>query len=233
MLLPEKTDLELQAAIKEFQEKNPFLPIHQIITSLIREEILSCRLEPGSRMNEEQWAARCAASRTTIRKAFDTLVEEGWLEKREGHGVWVSRLVRDDYRDLMDFRAVIEPAACRLAARNCGREDLKRIETYARACDTTDMVALYHADTRFHRAVFAACRNPYLIQAYEMVFRKLERGKIFGVEDFSDAFREVYQSHMAIYGAIRDRDEDLAERMGAQHVKMMTDSKIIRRSQEN
>ena len=77
--------------------------------------------------------------------------------------------------------------------------------------------------------MFIAARNPYLLQAYEQVRAKLDRGKLYGVEDFGDAFREVYQSHMAIYEAIRDRDEELAERLGAQHVKMMTDSKIIRR----
>ena len=229
MLLPESTAAEIQAKIREFQDSNPFLPIHQIITSLIREEILTCRLEPSAKMNEEHWAKRCAVSRTTIRKAFDTLGEEGWLEK-EGHGVRVSRLIRDDYRDLMDFRAAVEPAVCRLAARSCGREDLKRIETFARNSDTRDMVALYSADTSFHQAVFIAARNPYLLQAYAQVRAKLARGKLYGVEDFGDAFREVYQSHMAIYEAIRDRDEELAERLGAQHVKMMTDSTIIRRA---
>ena len=32
MLLPESTAAEIQAKIREFQDSNPFLPIHQIIT---------------------------------------------------------------------------------------------------------------------------------------------------------------------------------------------------------
>lgn len=222
----------LEERIQRLQEENPFLPMNQIISTLVREDILTCRLEPGARLNEEQWARRYSTSRTTIRKAFDVLLEEGWLKKDEGHGVRVSRMLREDYLDLMEYRAIIEPAACRLAARNRDRNDLARMEAAVELGNTSAVTALYDGDTQFHLAVFRAAKNPYLSEAYELVRQKLERGKIYGAEDFSDIYKDIYREHSAILKVIRDGNEEQARRLGQQHIKMMLDSRLIRRREQ-
>lgn len=232
MMLADDDKLGVQERIECMQGENPFLPMNQIVCSLVREDILTCRLEPGARLSEEWCAQQYAASRTTIRKAFDTLLEEGWLKKDDGHGVKVSNILREDYLDLMEYRTVIEPAACRLAARNRDREDLRRLEKYVELCDTAEISALYASDTAFHKAVFAASKNPYLMKAYHQVSLKMERGKIFTAEDFGDVYKDVYREHKAIFGAIRDGNEELARRLGYQHIKMMLDSRIIRKPGE-
>lgn len=231
-MLEKQEDLDIRNRMERLQKENPFLPINQIVCTLVREDILLCRLEPGAKLSEEQCAQRYAASRTTVRKAFDTLLEEGWLKKDEGHGVKVSTMRREDYLDLMEYRAIIEPAACRLAARNRLRGDLQQIERFTQMCDTPDMEELYFSDTGFHRAIFAAGKNPYLMKAYELVSRKMERGKIYTVEDFSEVYKDVYREHRAIFEAVRDGDEELARRLGYQHIKMMLDSRIIRKPME-
>lgn len=232
MPLPEKDGDAVRARFARMQEENPFLPVNQIICELLREDIIFCWLEPGVRLNEEWCAQRYTASRTTIRKAFDILLEEGWLKKDEGHGVKVSRLLREDYLELMEFRIIIEPAACRLAARNRGREDLKRLEKYVEMSNTQDEDTLYLSDSEFHRAVFAAGKNPYLIQAHQQVSEKMERARYFTVEDYSGVYADVYREHRAIFRAIRDGNEELAHKLGYSHMKMMLDSRIIRKPGE-
>lgn len=230
-VLTQEDKAGVQKRLERMQRENPFLPVNQMVCALIREDILTCRLEPGAWMNEEQCARHYSASRTTVRKAFDTLLEEGWLKKDDGH-VRVSNILREDYLDLMEYRAIIEPAACRLAARNRNREDLRRLERYVELCDTAEITALYASDTAFHEAVFAASKNSYLAEAYGRVRRKLDRGKIYTAEDFGDVYKDVYREHRAIFAAIRDGNEELARRLGRQHIKMMLDSRIIRKPRE-
>lgn len=232
MMLPEEDFLSVPERIERLQESNPFLPINQMICSLMREDIVTCRLAPGQLLNEEQCAQYYTVSRTTIRKAFEVLVEEGWLKKGDNHRITVSNLLREDYLDLMEFRTIIEPAACRLAARCRTREDLKQLEAAVEQCNTPVIPDLYNADGNFHKAVFAACRNSYLIQANTQVIEKLVRGKIYTAEDFGDVYKDTYREHKAIFSAIRDGNEELARRLGHQHIKMMLDSRILRKPRE-
>ena len=231
-MLSEEMDRTLEERIGKLQEVNPFLPTHQIITILIREDILTCRIPPGEKRTEEQWASCYHTSRTTIRKVLDTLLEEGWLEKDERHKVSISQLRREDYLDLMEYRASIEPAACRLAARNRDSADLRQLEAAAEAGNTPDADAILDSDSRFHLAVFYASKNPYLIKANELVSPKNIRGKIYTRTDYIDLYQKSYQEHLAIFKAIRDGNEELARRLGQQHVKMMLDSRVIRRQQD-
>ena len=219
----------LEERVNGLQEANPFMPMHQIITILIREDILDCRIPPGEKRSEEQWASLYHASRTTIRKAMDALLEEGWLEKDERHKVSISLLHREDYLDLMEYRAVIEPAACRLAARNRDTSDLTRLEEAVEAGNTPDVETLSDSDSRFHLAVFQAAKNPYLIQANELTWQKITRGKIYTRGDYTELYKKSYQEHLAIFKAIREGNEELARRLGQQHIKMMLDSRVIRR----
>lgn len=231
-MLLEEMDRRLEERIGKLQEVNPFLPTHQIITILIREDILTCRIPPGEKRTEEQWASCYHTSRTTIRKVLDTLLEAGWLEKDERHKVSISQLRREDYLDLMEYRASIEPTACRLAARNRDSADLRRLEEAVEAGSVPDLPGLYESDSRFHLAVFRASKNRYLIQANEMSWQKLQRGRIYTAEDYIALYKESYQEHLAIFKAIRDGNEELARRLGQQHVKMMLDSRLIRRQQD-
>ena len=219
----------LEDRINRLQETNPFLPMHQIITILVREDILDCRIQPGEKHSEEQWANLYHTSRTTIRKALNVLLEEGWLEKDDRHKVSISLLHREDYLDLMDYRAIIEPAACRLAARNRDTSDLKRLEEAAEAGNIPDAIVLSDSDSRFHLAIFQASKNPYLIRANELTWQKITRGKIYTREDYIELYKKSYQEHLTIFKAIRDGNEELARRLGQQHVKMMLDSRVIRR----
>ena len=222
-------DRTMDERIGDIQKLNPFFPMHQIITILIREDILACRLNPGETHSEEQWASRYGTSRSTIHKALDTLLEEGWLEKGERHKLSISALYREDYLDLMEYRASIEPAACRLAARNRDSSDLKSLEEAVEAGNVQDASALYDSDCRFHLAVFRASKNRYLIQANELAWEKIIRGKIYTVEDYIALYKDSYQEHFSIFKAIRDGNEELARRLGKQHIKMMLDSRVIRR----
>ena len=206
-------------------EQNPFLSSNQIVYTLIREDIISCYLKPDSRLTEERCAALYNTSRSTIRKVFDRLIEDGWLQ-RDRHRVHVSSISWDDLMALMEFRMAIEPTAARLAARNRTRSDLKNLERYAEGCNTTDIHTLYINDRHFHRMIFTASHNHYLIDTADRLEPTIARGKLYSSEDFGKLCVECYQEHRAIYEAIREGDESTAHKRLFQHIKMMLDVQL-------
>lgn len=206
--------------IQALQDANPFTPMHQIIYRLMHEDIITCRLSPGMRVTEEQCAALYSSSRTTIRRAINSLMEEGWL-KKDGYRTTVSQICKEDHMSLMDYRMAIEPAAARLAARNRINEDLIHLKHYAEACDTSDIYTLYKNDLEFHRTIFFACKNSYLVMAYKQIDSRMARGKIYSIPDYIDSGYDCYQEHYKIFEAIRTRNGKLAQTLVMQHIKMM------------
>lgn len=215
-----------QIRVRQLREGNPFMMINEIIYKLMLEDIVSCKLLPGERLTEEQCAELYGCSRSTIRKIFDRLVEEEWLERGESHRIKVRDISLEDHMETMDYRMAIEPMAARLAAKNRSREELRLIERYTMQCDTTDVYQLHINDLGFHRAVFAACKNRYLISAYQQIDLRMSRNKLYSAADFEDVCKECFQEHLQIFQAIKARDERAAYKLSRQHIKLMLDANI-------
>lgn len=209
------------------RESNPFLPTHEIVYRMLLADIIACHLEPGERLSEEQCAELYGCSRSTIRKVFDHLVSEEWLERSESHRIRVRGISRESHMETMDYRMSIEPAATRLAARNRSREDLQLLERYTMQCDTTDIHQLYVNDLDFHRTIFSACKNRYFISAYHLIDLQISRAKLYTAPDFEDVCKDCFQEHLQIYQAIKNRDEAAAYKAAKQHIKMMLDTRLL------
>lgn len=226
--------MELQDQIKLNQgraqllrDRNPFILTNEVVYTLLLEDIVSCRLKPGERLAEEHCAELYACSRSTIRRAFDRLVSEEWLERSESRRVNVRGISWKSHMETMEYRMAIEPAATRLAAKNRSREELLRLEEYTMRCDTTDIHQLHVSDLAFHQAVFDACKNRYLIAAYSQINLQMSRAKLYTSSDFEDFCKDCFQEHLMIYQAIKNRDEAAAYKAAKQHIKMMLDTRLL------
>src|SRR5947199_9689795 len=85
-------------------------------TELIRQAILDGRLEPGSRLKEEELARELGISRTPVREALLVLQAEGLIETTPNRGAVVVTHDADDLIDLYQLRALLEGHAARQAA---------------------------------------------------------------------------------------------------------------------
>ena len=223
-----EAELKKQNQVKAqlLREKNPFLMTNELVYELMLEDIVACRLQPGEKLGEEQCAEIYGCSRSTIRKIFDRLVSEDWLERSESHRIRIRDISPENHMETMEYRMAIEPAATRLAARYRTREELQLIEQSVMLCNTTDIHQLHINDLKFHRAVFAACRNRYLINAYRQIDLQLSRAKLYTAADFEGVSKECFQEHLQIYQAIKTRDETAAYKLARQHIKMMLDANV-------
>lgn len=202
----------------------------------IRAQILSGKLAPFSQLpNEIELAQDLGVSRGALREAIHGLQSLGVVDTRHGSGTYVTGLQASDLLpslswvnllydgesavELVEFRRMIEPAACSLAvdrASTLEKREIRRIhEAMQLVTDPHEYAAL---DGTFHQAIVAATGNSLLsgvltALAYGEAWRRM----------WSAVTRDVIpnrtrREHEALVIAIETGDRDLAVATAHAHI---------------
>ena len=187
----------------------------------IRDLIVTLELPPGAIVSEADLMTRLAMGRTPVREALRALARERLIDVYPRRGMFVAGVDARDLASLSEARAVLEPAAARLAARRLTESDkatldelLAELDALGATPDERDLITL---DRRLHRFVYATARNPFLentldeqyTHALRIWFMALDR-----LPHLDDAVKE----HRDILEAIRRGDADQAAITMAAHI---------------
>ena len=187
----------------------------------IRDLIVTLELPPGAVVSEADLMTRLAMGRTPVREALRSLARERLIDVYPRRGMFVAGVDARDLASLSEARAVLEPAAARLAARRLTESDkaildqlLAELDALGSTPDERDLITL---DRRLHRFVYATARNPFLestldeqyTHALRIWFMALDR-----LPHLDDAVKE----HRDILEAIRRGDADQAAVTMAAHI---------------
>lgn len=222
------------------------------VVDRISGQIFEGVLKKGDQLpNERALAESYGVSRTVIREAMKTLVSEGLVEVRTGHGTFVvddtagafknsiTTLMRvggdaDRLRELVELRELLEPGVAALAARRASEEDIGKLE--ASIADMSgamdDLDAFIRADNRFHKQLAVASRNRLIPRILDSVVDMLNelRGGIFGVEGGPERGQS---HHRTILAAIKERDAAAAQIAMEDHLaQVKRDSEAAARRRE-
>lgn len=217
---------DYRGLVEQLCAENPFIPLHGVVRDILREKIISCHFPPGQALRELTLAEEFGVSRTTVRNALDALEQEGLLVK-EGRSLYVAPLTRPQYDQLHQFRWHLDPIAAGMAAANCTPGDLRQIAKALEEGTEDDSTAFLKADCKFHRAIYVATHNQYILAAYEKVDPARTRINYFSVvclqQDslwgFGRNKRErMREEHQSIFRAIEQSDEQLAAELARKHV---------------
>jgi DNA-binding GntR family transcriptional regulator len=199
-------------------------------TELIRQAILDGRLEPGSRLKEEELARELGISRTPVREALLMLQAEGLIETTPSRGAVVRTHDADDLIDLYQLRALLEGYAARQAATRVSEEGLEQLDE---SCDRFDAVAdddvreLVRENMWFHSAIHATAASPRLSRMVRSVIELPLVYKSY-VWYSPDQKRISAHYHHQITNALRSRDPDRAEALMREHVFEARDLLVAR-----
>jgi DNA-binding FadR family transcriptional regulator len=145
---------------------------YEQVADRIAADIRSGRLAPGDRLpSERDLARRLEVGRASVREAIASLQVAGLLETRPGAGSFVAQGADErplpaadaSPSDLLEARALLEPAVARLASGR-GRPDAETealLDAMASAED--DRAAWNDCDRRFHRRIAELTGNPVLV----------------------------------------------------------------------
>ncbi len=192
------------------------LPAHgatvAFIVEQLRDDILSGRLAPGSRLVECDLTGRFGVSRGPVRESLRLLAAEGLVEHWPNRGALVRRLSARTMRELFQIRIEMEALAARLAAQSDDAD--------ARALFAEEIRPIFDEREReassyltenaaFHDAVTALAGNRQLRELATRLRLPLimaQAGDVLTAEALKTSVRE----HRAIAEAVLERDPEAA-----------------------
>jgi DNA-binding GntR family transcriptional regulator len=139
--------------------------IKETLAAALREKIVSGVIEPGEVIVEGKWAAQLGAAQGSVREALNILVSEGFVRKIPGRRATVTKLTREDVKQIYQVRSSLEGLAARLVVDQ--RADLRGMEAawgdMQGASQTGDIHQLVNADLRFHLLLCEQSGNGFLL----------------------------------------------------------------------
>jgi DNA-binding GntR family transcriptional regulator len=190
----------------------------------LREAIVDGEFEPGLTLIENRLASWCGVSRTPVREALLRLEEDGLVERKDGL-IRVRVLTPEEILAIYDVRIVLEQEAARRAAKR--RSDFDTIEIL-RLCkifadvDPSDESEIIRRNRDFHRAIWQATRNPFLV---DMIARL---NLLLGPQAIRTLVHpgrldEAIAEHRAIAEAVVAQDADAAAEAATEHFRRARD----------
>jgi DNA-binding GntR family transcriptional regulator len=150
--------------------------LSEMAAERLREQILRGQLAPGSPVSQESLARELGISRTPLRDAIKALERDGLIRLDATGAARIVDPDKDDARDLLLIREVIDSVAARRASslatplRTELDADLQPIlEDLREAAASEDPYKFRLADSRFHVAILRQCRLENLDQCHAFV----------------------------------------------------------------
>ena len=208
--------------------------VHGQTVETLARRVLSGEIPEGATLDLVALQSELDVSLTALRESLKVLAAKGMVDARQKRGTFVR--ARADWnlldadvlrwqfaggtssgadtgllRNLGEVRAIIEPAAVRLAALRRGPDDLVALDDALTAMGRRDGGPAHavEADLAFHRALLAATHNE-LLERMEMVIESglAHRDEIVHSSPHGE---DPVPSHRAVLDAVRDQDPDAAE----------------------
>lgn len=182
----------------------------------LRDAILTGRLRPGERIDQDAIAAELGMSRLPVREALIALDGEGLVRTVPRRGSYVERLTPGDITDHYQiFGHMAGLAASRAAARatDDDRARLRELQRQLRA--TTDPQQLERLNFEFHRVINAAGGSRRLNSLIRLLSRSLPTHFYEFVPDWHD---QAHEQHDEIVAAIVARDPAAAQQAMERHL---------------
>jgi len=221
--------------------------IHGQTVETLASRILSSEYPEGTILDLPTLRTELDVSLTALREALKVLTAKGMIDARQKRGTYVrprsswNMLDADVMRwhtatatdpalfdQLTEVRAIVEPAAARMAAERATDTDLAELTAaLAAMANATDVDTAVAADIAFHRRLLLATHNDFLAQIAQIIAIGLaERDKFVHHTNPADPV----PSHKAVLDAVLANNPPAAE--AAMHAlvdQSMTDLKNAKR----
>lgn len=176
--------------------------------------------QPGDRLREIEVAQRLALSRTPVREALRRLEAENIVEHRPRVGAVIRKLEQTEVVELYEMRLVLERTAAELAAKHAIEAEVDALaalndEIAGTGNDAPKAAAI---NQTFHRAIYLAARNRFLLDAARAMNNAL---LLLGPTTLADAERiaTVVRQHAQIIEAIGAGDIEGAGAAAEAHLQ--------------
>ncbi|MBO6258635.1 MAG: FadR family transcriptional regulator [Succinivibrio sp.] len=223
--------------------------LSEIAADKIIQHIVDKGLDKGDKLdNEKTLCESLNVGRSTLREAVRMLASRNILVVRHGSGIYVSdklgipddplgfTFIKDKRKlvtDLLEFRRIVEPPICAMAALAATESQLMELKELEQEVDELILSNKPHheADARFHAKICAISGNSVMPKIEPIIYNAI--GLFINVTG-SVLKQETMDDHRALYEALRLHDPVRASDAMFMHIihnRELMD-KLIREKQE-
>ena len=202
-------------------EMDEYLPLRDVVFNTLRRAILKGELKPGERLMEIALADKLGVSRTPIREAIRKLELEGLVVMAPRKGAKVASITERDLNDGLEVRKGMEVLAISLACKRITGEELEKLEIierdFQRLIESGNLTELAEMDVKFHDTIYQATNNQRLVQLLNNLREQMYRYRMEYLKDIA-VRRTLAEEHKAICQALRERNQQQAEKYVSIHI---------------
>ncbi|WP_113970134.1 FadR/GntR family transcriptional regulator [Rossellomorea aquimaris] len=213
--------------------------IYEEVAEVLIDMIKSGQLKSGDKLDSvQQLAENFQVGRSAVREALSALRAMGLVEMHQGEGTYVREfdssmlslpiyiaalMKKDDVKQLLEVRRILEVGAVEAAASRRTEEQLKEIKTALDQMQSASDEELgEEADFRFHMAIAKASQNELLTglmnNVSEMMVTTMRETRRLWLYSKKSTLDRLYQEHQNIYEAIEAKDGQKAQQLMLNHL---------------
>ena len=148
----------------------------EVIAGALRDAICSGEISPGAPLKQDEIAAEFGVSHTPVREALKLLVSEGLATLHHNRGCFVADLSSTVARELMEFRALIEPRLAGWALDHLTEHDIEQAHHVIAEIDAAQLASeRLRLATEFHTLIYRRANRPFFLEQVSRARNNLNR----------------------------------------------------------
>lgn len=197
--------------------------------------IVNQSMKEGDKLpTERDLSVKFAVGRPAIREALRALYLMNIIDIRHGDGIYVSslepqnlinpfkiymKLGKVTIEQLFEIRIMLETEGIGLAAKRISEEQLDELDRIIiESKENIDSsIRFLEIDTKLHNIIFDATNNP-LLKSIMLSIKDLTRKSREITGDFAETREIVYEDHIKLVNALKNRDEELCKKEMKAHL---------------
>lgn len=199
-----------------------------IIADRVRIEILSGRLEPGSRLMQADLAKRMKTSTTPVREALRELASEGLLHLDPHRGVIVHEPSKEELAEIYEIRRLLEAESIAKTVAHISDSEIEQAREFTvRMESETDPGSWTVLNNQFHSFLANTARSPLLASVVQNLRNRSSQYVANSMRIPSDRresrMANANGEHEALLQACIDRDVESAIAITYKHLEATVD----------
>jgi len=188
------------------------------VTTILRNEILSGSLKPGTILNERDLAKQLGVSKTPVRESLTLLDHEGLVQTLPRKGYLVSPITVQDVHNFFELRIILESAAAEMAASRITDEQLEELASLVPDDNPDeDISKRLDRNTELHYSLALLSGNDRLASLIKKLISEMQRMIAAGY---------VPEEHERLMMALAKRDPNSAAQAMRNHINAVREKAL-------
>ncbi|MBE5856915.1 MAG: GntR family transcriptional regulator [Lachnospiraceae bacterium] len=187
---------------------------------VLRDNIVSLDLKPGTLISENEIAMEFGVSRTPIREAIIDLAKAGIIEILPQRGSYVSLIDPSMVEESRFVRKILDKAVIELACEIAPKDVIDEIEENVHLqefyLEKEDADRIYMLDNQFHYLIYKAAGKETTYDMSSTMMLHFDRVRTLSVETVKDL--KIVKDHREMLEAIKAGDKETAVFLVEKHL---------------